>query len=93
MGNIGKILTSSENIAHNQAMVAGEHVLKMTDKVDHSVVEAENLPGEGNAIFGDGKGNPYHGNPKNKEKKQNKRNEPDDINIDPTLGHFIDIRE
>ena len=92
MGNLGQLASQSENIAHNRSLVAGEHLQQITDKVDHSVTETESMPTEGNVIGGDGNPQSFSGKNSNKKKKENAE-KTEDIQIDPDLGNFIDIRE
>ncbi len=95
LGNLGKIVSQGEVAAHNQAMVAGEHVANMSEVIDHTVTEAEQMPSEGNTVNGDGTGSGYGGNASNKEdeKEQQKQHDENSVLFEPDLGNIIDIRE
>lgn len=95
LGNLGQILSKGENIALNQSMVAGEHVNNMSNKVDHSVTQTDETPGEGNKIQDGAENNStYFGNEENKEKEREKEEKSKkEQNLDPYRGNIIDIRE
>lgn len=95
LGNLSKIVSQSEVAAHNQALAAGEHVANMSEVVDHTVTQAEEMPGEGNTITGDGENQNQKGSSQNQDKDSGKENEDEKnkVNFEPDLGNIIDIRE
>lgn len=96
MGNLGKILSQGQNIAHNQTMLAGEHVDKMSNIVDKTVTQTQKTPVEGSKINTDLSGS--SGGYSSEEEKHSKEKEEtsekkEKVNLDPYKGHIIDIRE
>jgi len=92
LSNLGKMLSTGESIAQNQALVAGEHVHNMTSVIDKSVTNLEKTPEKENKINDNKKGgNPYKGSSSGKNKKDEENAEKE--NLEPFLGHIIDVRE
>ncbi len=94
LGNLGKIVSQGEVAAHHQSVVAGEHVDNMSEIIDHTVTEADQMPDESSTITGDGSNPSYAGsNQNNEEEKAEENKEKNEINFEPDLGNIIDIRE